>query len=270
MNDGTGAAENHLEFYSLARYYDIAFDFRDVPAECDFLGELARLHRGSAPRSFLELAAGPARHAREFARREIRATALDSAPGMVEYALAAARGQNIPFDCVCADMVDFRLPQTYDLAALLMDSSSYLLDNDAVLRHLACVADHLTAGGIYVLEMGHPRDAFRVGTSTVDKWDTERDGVKVSVAWGAEGDLFDPITQITEVSVTMRYESREGSGVVTDRAPQRCFTANEVRALVTASGRFELVTMLGAMNLAVALSNEKAAWRMVPVLRKVG
>jgi SAM-dependent methyltransferase len=262
-------AENHLEFYKLAGYYDIAFGFRNVPAECDCLDELARRHGGSAPRSFLELAAGPARHALEFARRGIRVTALDSVPGMVDYALAAARTQNTPIDCVCADMVDFRLPQTYDLAALLMDSSSYLLDNEAVLRHLGCVADHLTPGGLYVIEMTHPRDAFRVGTSTHDNWDTERDGVKVSVAWGTEDDVFDPITQITEVTVTMRYESPEGSGMVTDRAPQRCFTANELRALITASGRFELAALLGAMDVTVPLSNEKAAWRMVPVLRKI-
>jgi hypothetical protein len=188
---------------------------------------------------------------------------------MVDYALATSQTENTPIDCVCADMVDFRLPQTYDLAALLMDSSSYLLDNDAVLRHLGCVADHLTPGGLYVIEMTHPRDAFKVGTSTRDTWDTERDGVKVSVAWGTEADVFDPITQITDVTATMRYEGPEGSGVVTDRAPQRRFTANEIRALVIASGRFELATILGAMDVAVPLSNEKAAWRMVPVLRKV-
>lgn len=261
--------ENHIEFYKLARYYDIAFDFRDVPAECAFLEELARRYGGNAPRSFLELAAGPARHAREFARRGIRATALDSVQGMVDYALAAARTQDAPIDGVCGDMIDFRLPQTYDLAAILMDSSSYLLDNDAVLRHLGCVADHLATGGLYVLEMSHPRDTFRVGTSTSNNWDTERDDVKVSVAWGNETDVFDPITQITDVTVTMRYESPEGSGVVTDRAPQRCFAANEIRALITASRRFELVAMLGSMDVAVPLSNKTAAWRMVPVLRKV-
>ncbi len=268
MNGIPETVRNHTEFYRLSRIYDIAFDFRNVPAECDFLEELSRRYRGEAARSFLELAAGPAQHTREFARRGTRATALDLVPDMVEYALATARAEGAPIDGVCADMVDFRLPQAYDLATLLMDSSSYLLDNEAVLRHLRCVADHLTTGGLYVLEMAHPRDVFRTATSTQNSWHSERDGVKVSVAWGAESDVFDPITQITDVSVTLRYEGPNGANIVQDRAPQRCFTANEFKALVAASGRYELAAVFGSMQATVPFTNDTAAWRMVPVLRK--
>ena len=75
--------------------------------------------------------------------------------------------------------ISFHLPQRFDLAVLLMDSASYLLDNDAVLRHLACVAAHLYEGGLYVLEMGHPRDAFRTQAgSTESVWTAEEDGLR--------------------------------------------------------------------------------------------
>ena len=31
---------NHVSFYSEAELYDIAFDFKDIPKECDFLSEM--------------------------------------------------------------------------------------------------------------------------------------------------------------------------------------------------------------------------------------
>lgn len=260
---------SHHDLYKLAEIYDIAFDFRDVPAECAFLRELCRKHAGREPEGFLELGAGPAWHPIEFARRGARATALDLSQAMVDYAREKARTQGVEIEAVRADMVRFEIPGSYDLAATLMDSSVYLLDNEAVLSHLACVADHLTDGGLYVLEMGHPRDVFGVGKSTRTTWDAERDGTKVHTEWGAEDDPFDPITQIRQVTVTIEYSGPKGSGTVTETAPERIFTANEFRALVTASARFEIVGTFGAMDANVPFSNEKAAWRMVPVLRKV-
>ena len=44
--------------------------------------------------------------------------------------------------------------------------------------------------------------------------------------------------------------------------------AEEVQALVEASGRFELVALLGALDIDLPLDDEKHSWRMIPVLRK--
>lgn len=59
-----------------------------------------------------------------------------------------------------------------------------LLDTDAVIQHLGCVGDALSGGGLYVLEMGHPRDIFNLGTSTINDWEMERDRIKVHTVWG--------------------------------------------------------------------------------------
>jgi SAM-dependent methyltransferase len=198
----------HDGLYQLAEYYGIAFDFRDVGAECDFLTELYRRSAAREPASFLELAAGPAYHTIELARRGLRATALDLSPAMVRHGRAKAAAAGVAIDYVEGDMTGFSLPATFDLAALLMASCEYLLDNDAVLSHLDRVADHLTDDG----------------------------------------------TQC---------------GSHEERAPQRAFTANELRALVAASGRFEIIGMYGSMSIEIPFGNEKAAWRMVPVLRRV-
>ena len=122
---------SHDQIYERARCYDIDFGFRDVAAECDALVALATQYLGRAPSSVLELASGPARHACEFARRGLAATALDAVPAMLDYASALAAREGVSLAVACADMVDFTLPTRFDLVVLLMDSSSYLLDNNA-------------------------------------------------------------------------------------------------------------------------------------------
>jgi SAM-dependent methyltransferase len=259
---------SHNRLYSSAHIYDVAFNFRNIGAECDVLADLAERHGNGAPRTVLELAAGPARHAREWARRGAAAMALDSSAAMCEYARACAARDGLPLQVVVANMVDFSLGERFDLMVMPMDSSSYLLDNTATLTHLDCVARHLVDGGLYVLEMTHPRTAFGVGPSTGTDWISEADGIRVHTCWGAAGDAFDPITQIDEVTVTMVWSGPAGEGRLQERARQRRFTANEVDALVRASGQLEIVEWLGSLAEATAFSNDPTASFMVPVLRK--
>ena len=66
--------------YTLPQIYDIAFDFRDVPGEVDFLLEAYSRHLGRRAKSAIELACGPGYHVREMARRGIVSDGLDREP----------------------------------------------------------------------------------------------------------------------------------------------------------------------------------------------
>lgn len=258
----------HEDFYSFAKYYDIAFDFKDIPKECDFLKSLFLKHLNRPPTSFIEFGAGPALHCLEMAKDLKSVTAVDLSQDMVDYALSKAEAAKVSITAVCADMVSFKTPQTYDMAALFMDSTAYLLTNAQVIEHLRAVAASLNPGGLYVLEMNHPKSVFNVSKATVNDWEMEKDGIKVKIKWGDPHDKFDPITQITEVSVTLEYKDGDKKGVMQDRSPQRCFTATEFAALVSASGVFDIVDYYGGMSLDLPFNNEERSWRMVPVLRK--
>ena len=84
------AGESHHRVYERAEIYDIAFDFRDYEAQGNFLLQCHEELRGRPAKSWLELAAGPARHTLEMARRGLSCTALDLSPAMVHYGLKLA------------------------------------------------------------------------------------------------------------------------------------------------------------------------------------
>lgn len=259
----------HEDFYSFAKYYDIAFDFKDIPDECSFLKELAVKHLNRPLSSFIEFGAGPALHCMELAKDLPLVTAVDLSQEMTEYAKTKATELGVSVNCDCADMITYSSSKTYDMAALLMDSTSYLLTNEQVIDHLRAVAKTLNPRGLYILEMSHPKSVFEVSKTTVNEWEMERDDIKVKLTWGDIGDKFDPITQLTNVSVTLDYVDGERKGTIKDSSPQRCFTATEFAALVTASGVFEIVEYYGGMSSKIPFNNDENSWRMVPVLKKI-
>jgi ubiquinone/menaquinone biosynthesis C-methylase UbiE len=107
-----------------AEAYEVAFSYRDVPTEVDTLVGWHRRHAAVPLGRVLELAAGPADHALEFARRGIVATALDLNPSMCHRAEQRARSAQLPLAVVCADMTDFTLDGSYDLALLMLAQRS--------------------------------------------------------------------------------------------------------------------------------------------------
>src|SRR5579863_5202568 len=78
--------------YDEPELYELACAYRDIPAEVTaLLAWCATYFTGTAGEagtrvsSALELAAGPAEHARELARRGLRTTTLDLSPAMCAY-----------------------------------------------------------------------------------------------------------------------------------------------------------------------------------------
>lgn len=261
-----------LPIYEAARYYDIAFNWRDVPAECDFM--LARYHaaHGRAARSVVELACGPGRHARLFAARNLRSIGVDRSEAMLAYACQQPGGEDPDVSWLCADIRDFHLHAPVDLACCLMDSLSHLLTLDDLLTHLTCVAENMSAGGLYILEQSHPRDAFPdTEAGLTPEWEAEDESGEICVhtRWGEPDDPFDFTTQIGQLTVTMRAE-REGDELFygQETIPSRLWLAGEMEAAVRAAGGWRLRERFGAMDSQVPWQSEPPAWRMVTILQK--
>ncbi|HLN60450.1 MAG TPA: class I SAM-dependent methyltransferase [Symbiobacteriaceae bacterium] len=255
----------HREFYSLPEVYDIAFDYRNVPRECDFLSECYAALNGRSPESVLELACGPGAHAREFDRRGVRTAALDLSESMVQY----LRERTSPVcELLVGDMADFRLTAPVDLAFTLIDSLPYLTTNQQLISHFCSVREALTPGGVYVVELRHPRDILTGDRSTLNTWSMERDGLQVTVEWGAEV-RPDPVAQTEEVLSRLTVEKDGLREVHESWGTLRPLLPLELEALAEAAGGWRVTARYGDLKRSQPLDNSDQSWRCVLVFQKV-
>jgi SAM-dependent methyltransferase len=293
------------ELYELAcAYRDIAAEVTAVQAWCathftgaDSAAAGARVPGGAGVRSVLELAAGPAEHARELARRGLRATALDWSAVMCSYAAGQAKAAGVTLGVVEADMRDFRVagpdgkPVLFDAAVTMLNSVCHLFTLDDLVRHLTAVRSHLVPGGLYIVEVAHPADFFAPVPRTSSEWTIDAPGMHADVHWGGRGDRIDPLTQVTNEHMTITATTKDGTiRTVSDVVPNRFWTLTEFTAAIalsnagsapkpgdtpggatsvpdSASGGFELVATYGDFDETTAL-DAPTAWRMILVLRR--
>jgi SAM-dependent methyltransferase len=250
--------------------YELACEFRDVPGEVDALLAWSGRYGRPVVRSVLELAAGPAEHAREFAQRGIAATALDLNPAMCAYATEQAKLTGLGLDVVEADMTSFELDRRFDLVVTMLDSTAHLMTLDAFVAHLDRAAGHLADNGIYILEMSHPADRLTDDSRVSTSWTFDHDGVSGAVRWGSPGDRMDPITQVVNENVTITVERDGEVQTVKGVVPYRFWTATEVQAAVRLSGALEIVARFGDFTQPghrdIPLEAPEA-WRMITIFR---
>ena len=274
--------------YDEPELYELACAYRDVPAEVTALQSWCATHfaGGDGVRSVLELAAGPAEHARELARRGLRATALDWSAAMCGYAAGQAKAAGVSLDVVEADMRDFRVAGPdggqvrFGAAITMLNSACHLFTLDDLVRHLAAVRAHLVEGGLYIVELAHPADIFAPEPRTSSEWTVDApDGLHAEVHWGGRGDRIDPLTQVTNEHMTITATAKDGTiRTVSDVVPNRFWTLTEFTAAIAlANARaaapgdpaagLELVASYGDFDETTALDSP-AAWRMVLILRR--
>lgn len=254
--------------YEEPELYQLACAYRDVPAEVSALLNWSGKHSSEATRSVLELAAGPAEHALELARRGLRATALDRSAAMCRYAADRAEEVGLDLAVAEADMRDFKLPDRFDLAITMLNSLCHLYTLDDLLAHLTAVAAHLRPGGLYIVELAHPADYFAPVPRTSSEWTIETGGVRAEVRWGGERDRIDPVTQITKEHMTITAHDADGTiRTASDVVPNRFWTATEVAAALRLDGGFTVAASYGDFDDTTGLA-DPTAWRMIFVLRR--
>jgi SAM-dependent methyltransferase len=251
--------------------YRLACEYRDIESETDaLLGWCHKHFHGPDARvsSVLELAAGPAEHAVELARRGLRAAALDLSPAMCGYARSRADEASVTLEVFEADMRKFTLPHTFDLAITMLNSLCHLITLDDLVAHLGAVADSVVPGGLYIIELAHPADYLASLSRTSSTWTIDADGVHADVRWGGGDDRINPVTQVTaeHMSITARYPDGTRK-TVTDVVPNRFWTGTEVDAAIRLAGGFEIAASYGDFDDSTEIA-DPAAWRMIFILRR--
>jgi SAM-dependent methyltransferase len=270
--------------YDDPELYQMACAYRDLPAEVDALlawagkhgrPPAAALSSGQAPSPaagpyrVLELAAGPADHAIELARRGLRSTALDLSPAMCRWAAEQAGRAGLEVEVIQADMRDFKLASgPVDLAITMLNSACHLFTLDDMVAHLGAVARALVPAGLYIMELAHPADYLGESARTSSEWTIEQDGLTADIRWGGPPDVIDPVTQVTreQVEITARYADGT-TRTITDVVPNRFWTATEITAAIRLAGGFTVVATYGDFDQTTPVDAPEA-WRLILVFRR--
>lgn len=260
------------EFYRNAKAYDVAFLDRDFTNECDFLEWCFNNYgkvKESKKKRFLELACGPARHAREFAKRNWKSYALDISDEMVEYAAHEAKKEKVEINGIVDDMINFKLDKKISLACTLMESIAHITTNDDFVAHLRSVAKNLRPGGIYVIEATHPQ--FFFPDNEPNTWTAKEDKFSVEITFGAPTDTYNSLTQTWLSTTRMKIKNGKAPEVVTESISEvRWYLLQEMKLLIEKAGRFDKAWFFGSMYFIPPrkLDESEDSDSMVIVLRK--
>jgi SAM-dependent methyltransferase len=274
MTERPARPTSHHAFYDDARAYEVAFGYRDIEAELDFLLAVAKRHGATEAASFLELAAGPGYHATAAAQRGLRSTALDLSAPMIERARTRAHHAGVVVDGVVADMADFALDEPVALACNLLTSISYLTTAISLHRHFGCVAQSLLPGSVYVVENNHPNDFWTRAHFAPSRWTmTSKDdehALEVFTSWLDEEPVIDVVSQTYEVKARTEVKETSSKGehqrTLVDRATLRMIWPQELVAHGLAHG-LSLASFYGALDVEISIDDPRA-WRAVAVFVK--
>lgn len=248
------------EVYAAPEYYDLAFGFRDLDREVEFLCEALRRFAGRSPRRVLELACGSAPHLPSWHARGCEYVGVDLRWEM----LRAVRARQLPATLVRADMRRFDPgPLRIDVAFVGL-GSLYLRSNDELLLQLERLERALLPGGLYILDgvaWFHPLD------DGAQSWTVRRGGVTVKTRFRAE--LIDGLAQTYAQSVRLDVLDHGRRLVLESRPVVKLFLPQELELLVRHQGGFEVKGWFDDFDLARPLrSSKRLQGRQVLVLQR--
>jgi cyclopropane fatty-acyl-phospholipid synthase-like methyltransferase len=254
------------ELYSYPEAYDIVFD-RPIEREIEFISSLFRKINKKEMSSFLEIACGPAYHARAFATRGIQSVGFDLEESMVRFAKARASSENISLDVFCADMRDFISPIKVDVVAAMLDGIDSLLSTDELIEHLKCVAASLNDDGLYIVDNMHPRD--------VNPWSYEpviytgtKDQTTVTITYGVTPPEIDAIMQTARSKTEIKVVRGDSETITFSEAVERFMTVQEMILLARCAGCLKFVGAWGDFKVNTKFGADDNSTRMIIVLQK--
>ncbi|MEK7625561.1 MAG: class I SAM-dependent methyltransferase, partial [Patescibacteria group bacterium] len=165
--------------YNNPKYYEIAFAFRDIRQEVNFIEDVIKLHSQVPVKTFLELASGNSPHMIELCHRGYRYVGIELDKEMIRFAEDKISEAHIPAKVVEADMRRFSLPEHVDCAAVFL-GSLYVQNDEELISHLHSVASTLRSGGLYILDEVVEFFSEDVHQQT---WDMQEGDIKITTTY---------------------------------------------------------------------------------------
>ena len=252
------------KLYDHPKYYEIAFSFRDIPAEVDLFEQCFKRFSQIPVSSVLELGCGNTPHLEELLKRGYQYHGLDLSQAMLKYSREKALRMAGEVNLVHGDMVDFSLETPVDFAFIMLGTLS-VKSTAQLARHFDRVAGSLNKGGLYLLDwcvQFDPPWATDGGTS----WEMERDGIKVktTVRW----ELISLVEQTFREIITLDVDDHGKTLSLVDKDIKRAVFPQEFLCFISNSEHFEFVGWWNNWDLSQPLEKADKADRPIVLIRR--
>jgi len=253
------------ELYDNPKYYEIAFSFRDIPAEVDVFEECFQHFSQIPVRSVLELGCGNSPHMEELIKRGYQYTGLDLSKAMLEYSRERALHIGGEVNLIQGDMIDFSLETMVDFVYVLL-GSLYAKSTSELMTHFSSVAQVLKKGGLYLLDWCIQYDP-PWGSKGGDSWEMERDGIKVktSVSWK----VINKVEQTFEETIILEVNDHGKNLNIVGKDVKRAIYPQEFLCFVSGSKYFEFVGWWNNWDLGQPLEQANKIDRPIALLRRI-
>ena len=228
----------NLEDYEDPVLYDL--ENREFEQGVLFYQSLAQQVKGPV----LELGCGTGRITIPLAQQGIDMTGLDIVPRML--ARAREKAGDLPIEWIEADIRDFHLGKQFDLIYTAGNVFQHLVERLDQEKMLACVREHLSPDGLFVVDLGFPSHGSMVDAEEQEWYTYEDEQGRTIKVTGT--DHYDPVRQIKYETAYRRWVDGEGREVVKRaRLALRFVFPQEMEALLHYNG-FSIVNCYGDME----------------------
>src|SRR5690554_726115 len=149
-------------FTKSAKYYDALYHFKNYSEAADKINKIVKGLNPNAA-SLLDVACGSGKHI-EYLRKYFTTEGLDLNNELLQ--IARERCPEVIFHQ--KDMTDFNLNKKFDVVTCLFSSVAYVKTVENLERAVSCMAQHLNAGGILILEPWISPEKYWVGKITAN------------------------------------------------------------------------------------------------------
>jgi ubiquinone/menaquinone biosynthesis C-methylase UbiE len=265
-------AASFYDEQAAVEHYDIAFGWERT-AEADFLGACVSRYGSELGRSLVDVACGAGTFLQEMAKRGWRVAGLDSSAEMLKLARRRVPEAEALLE---ADMARLTLRASYDVATCWLDSITYLLRNEQFIEHFRCVAKALKPGGLYLVDLGFSAWSDPLWQQEESDWKPHFDqgwsmsrGAMEVYHDGCIGPPCDRVAHTYTEHMLFRVTEAGATREYVHTSTKRALHPQEIAALISASGAFDLVAWLGGkMSLDQPLEETDAKGRAFLVLRR--
>ena len=256
------------EVYRYPEYYDLGYRW-NTEAECDFIEACLEAYAPKGSKRLFDIGCGSGRHLFPLAKKGYQMTGVDVRPEMVAYVEAQAKAQKLSVTVEKGDINALTESGPFDFAYCIMDTFRFLLTNEAIVNHLRTVAGMLAPGGLYVTDFWVPRQLDQIGNE-VHQWEQAEGSTTVRVFYLQHPETVDPITQTFEDELVFEIQKDGETQQEIRGGPTRTrlILPQEFRALVEASGVFDILSTHAEFDIDKPFDLASLAWRMITVLRK--